>query len=192
MSALSNAKVSHNGTQKKVPKVVVWTFLKGFLPRVKYDGSQREFVKRLFLRQKERGVTTDVKTRWNTSQIPNRIRGRTATTTKKTTMTANDDTSSFSSSSSRFLKNTCLILIGTSRRFLRKRRVRVQNGYDVALTRKTNPALKSSESARNANILVVHTREGHRQTLRDLPKTNDIGADWPGPGGRKGPLGKIL
>ena len=72
--------------------------------------------------------------------------------------------------------------------------VMVAMGYDIAKTRRAiAPLRRVLDAARAAGVRVIHTREGHRKTLSDLPKTKRersfaINAEI----GSTGPLGKIL
>ncbi|MFU8927205.1 cysteine hydrolase family protein [Acinetobacter puyangensis] len=90
--------------------------------------------------------------------------------------------------------NTALLIIDMQRDFCQKGGYADSIGLDINLLRKPifniNKLLKW---ARNLNMLVIHTREGHRADLTDLPiikreRTLLANAEI----GHQGPLGKLM
>jgi nicotinamidase-related amidase len=66
-------------------------------------------------------------------------------------------------------------------------------GNDVSLLRKAiAPARKVLEAARAKKMLVIHTREGHRPDLGDLPPSKKLRGHLKTGIGDKGPMGRIL
>jgi nicotinamidase-related amidase len=66
-------------------------------------------------------------------------------------------------------------------------------GNDVALLRRAIvPTRRLLEAARAAGIFVVHTREGHRPDLADLPPAKAARGRFPVGIGDRGPMGRIL
>ena len=66
-------------------------------------------------------------------------------------------------------------------------------GNDVSLLRKTiEPIRKILDAARKKKMLVIHTREGHRQDLSDLPKSKKLRGKLKAGIGDPGPMGRIL
>lgn len=69
-----------------------------------------------------------------------------------------------------------------------------QAGMDVRRLRAPIPAIQALlDRARGVGMLVVHTREGHRPDLSDLPEPKRRRAQATGaPIGSPGPLGRLL
>ncbi|HEY8252509.1 MAG TPA: isochorismatase family cysteine hydrolase [Burkholderiales bacterium] len=66
-------------------------------------------------------------------------------------------------------------------------------GNDVSLLRKAiAPTKKVLEAARNRKLLVIHTREGHRADLSDLPQSKKLRGRLKVGIGDPGPMGRIL
>ena len=66
-------------------------------------------------------------------------------------------------------------------------------GNDVSLLRKAiAPTRKVLEAARRKGMLVVHTREGHRPDLSDLPPSKKLRGRLKAGIGDPGPMGRIL
>ena len=90
-------------------------------------------------------------------------------------------------------KTTALLIIDMQRDFLEPGGFGEMLGNDVSLLRAAiDPCKRILAAAREAGLLVMHTREGHRPDLADAPPTKlarggletGIGAD--------GPMGRIL
>jgi len=66
-------------------------------------------------------------------------------------------------------------------------------GNDVSLLRKAiAPTKKVLEAARSRKLLVIHTREGHRADLSDLPQSKKLRGRLKAGIGDPGPMGRIL
>ncbi len=66
-------------------------------------------------------------------------------------------------------------------------------GNDVSLLRKAIvPTKKVLDAARKNGMLVIHTREGHRQDLSDLPQSKKLRGKLKAGIGDPGPMGRIL
>lgn len=90
------------------------------------------------------------------------------------------------------LSTTALVLIDFQRDFMIERGFGEALGNDVSKLRTTiEPAQRVLQAAREAGLLVIHTREGHRPDLTDCPpaKLTRGGQTFIG---TDGPMGRIL
>jgi nicotinamidase-related amidase len=86
-----------------------------------------------------------------------------------------------------------LLIIDMQRDFLEPGGFGESLGNDVALLRKTiAPNERLLRAWRNAGLQVIHTREGHRADLADLPRTKKNRARSALTIGDPGPMGRIL
>ena len=92
------------------------------------------------------------------------------------------------------MQHSALIVIDMQRDFLDTGGYAANAGLDVSALRKPIPYVrKLLDFVRSHNMLVIHTREGHRPDMRDCPPTKlarsrKAGAEI----GSAGPLGRLL
>ncbi|CQR47302.1 Peroxyureidoacrylate/ureidoacrylate amidohydrolase RutB [Paraliobacillus sp. PM-2] len=88
------------------------------------------------------------------------------------------------------LDKTALVIIDMQRDFLSPGGFGEQLGNDVSTTNVIIPDVKKMlETAREKDMLVIHTREGHRPDLSDVPPSKQARG---GNIGKQGPMGRIL
>jgi biuret amidohydrolase len=86
-----------------------------------------------------------------------------------------------------------LVIIDMQRDFLEPGGFGAMLGNDVSLLRRSiDPARRLLSAARAAGMLVIHTREGHRPDLTDLPASKKARGRSPTTIGDTGPMGRIL
>src|SRR5271154_5908349 len=89
--------------------------------------------------------------------------------------------------------HTALVIIDMQRDFLEPGGFGEMLGNDVSQLRRTiEPNKKLLAAWRAAGLQVIHTREGHRPDLTDLPPAKKIRGRSPTTIGDKGPMGRIL
>ena len=86
-----------------------------------------------------------------------------------------------------------LVIIDMQRDFLEPGGFGAALGNDVSLLARTiEPTGRLLAAARAAGLLVIHTREGHRPDLSDLPPAKRRRGNHPTTIGDPGPMGRIL
>ncbi len=91
------------------------------------------------------------------------------------------------------VRSTALVIIDMQRDFLEPGGFGDALGNDVSLLRAAiEPLAKVLAAAREAGIVVVHTREGHRPDLSDLAPAKHRRGNFPTKIGDSGPMGRIL
>jgi len=90
-------------------------------------------------------------------------------------------------------ESTALIMIDMQRDFMEPGGFGEMLGNDVSPMRAAvEPARRVLEAARKAGLLVVHTREGHRPDLSDLPESKYLRGNLKVKIGDEGPMGRVL
>jgi biuret amidohydrolase len=86
-----------------------------------------------------------------------------------------------------------LVIIDMQRDFLETGGFGAALGNDVSLLRRTiAPSQRLLDAARSVGLAVIHTREGHRPDLADLPPSKKARGRLPSGIGDPGPMGRIL
>src|ERR1700730_13529038 len=86
-----------------------------------------------------------------------------------------------------------LVIIDMQRDFLEPGGFGSSLGNDVSLLRKTiAPTMRLLEAFRRAGLAVIHTREGHRADLSDLPPAKRRRGQPKLAIGDEGPMGRVL
>jgi nicotinamidase-related amidase len=90
-------------------------------------------------------------------------------------------------------RHCALVIIDMQRDFLEPGGFGEMLGNDVSQLRRTiEPNRKLLEAWRQAGLQVIHTREGHRPDLTDLPPAKKVRGRSPTCIGDPGPMGRIL
>jgi biuret amidohydrolase len=88
---------------------------------------------------------------------------------------------------------TALVIIDMQRDFVEPGGFGEALGNDVTFLRRTiAPIRRVLDAARRAGMLVIHTREGHRPDLADLPRNKKLRGQLKTGIGDVGPMGRIL
>src|SRR6202045_5178326 len=89
--------------------------------------------------------------------------------------------------------HTSLVIIDMQRDFLEPGGFGAVLGNDVSLLRRTiAPPRRLLDAARLSGLTVIHTREGHRPDLADLPPAKKARGRLVAAIGDPGPMGRIL
>lgn len=90
-------------------------------------------------------------------------------------------------------KTTAVVMIDMQRDFMEPGGFGESLGNDVSSMRAAvEPARQVLEAARRAGVFVVHTREGHRPDLSDLPESKLLRGNLNVKIGDVGPMGRVL